>query len=275
MQIDILTLFPEMFSGPFGHSIIKRARENSLIDLELINIRDFSNNKHHTVDDTPYGGGAGMVMAAGPILGAAEWIKSRRGGIGRFIYLSPAGEQLTQQKVRELSRESRLVLLCGHYEGIDERVRELLVTDEISIGDYVLTGGELPAMVLVDAVARLIPGVLGEGASAEEDSFSDGLLEYPHYTRPRAYQGLEVPEVLLNGHHEQIRLWRRRQSLLRTLERRPELLAEAELTEEDRVILKQVVLELEGLGLPAEIGKRKKRGREPGRNPESRIQNPE
>ncbi|MFZ5631625.1 MAG: tRNA (guanosine(37)-N1)-methyltransferase TrmD [Bacillota bacterium] len=247
MQIDILTLFPEMFSGPFDTSIIKRAREKSLLSVELINIRDFSRNKHRTVDDTPYGGGAGMVISAEPIFEAADWIKSRRGSTGRFIYMSPAGDTLNQDMVRRLASEKHLVLLCGHYEGIDERVREELVTDEISIGDYVLTGGELPAMVLVDAVTRLIPGVLGEAASAEEDSFSDGLLEYPHYTRPRVYRGLEVPEVLLNGHHEQIRLWRRRQSLLRTLERRPDLLAGAGLTGEDRVILKQIVLELEKL----------------------------
>lgn len=268
MDIDILTLFPEMFAGPFDSSIIKRAREKSLISLDIINIRDFSPNRHHTVDDTPYGGGAGMVMAPEPIFEAADWINSRREGIGRFIYMSPAGDPLSQEKVRELAGERRLVILCGHYEGIDQRVRDLLVTDEISIGDYVLTGGELPAMVLVDAVVRLIPGVLGEAASADEDSFSDGLLEYPHYTRPRVYRGLEVPEVLLNGHHEQIRLWRRRQSLLRTLEIRPELLDGAGLTQEDRVILKQVVLELEKLGLPEEIGKKKKRS-----NPQPPIPN--
>lgn len=274
MQIDILTLFPKMFDGPFDHSIIRRAREKLLISVELVNIREFSRNKHHTVDDTPYGGGAGMVMAPEPVFEAADWIKSRRGGIGRFICMSPAGDPLNQEMVRGLAAESHLVILCGHYEGVDQRVRDQLITDEISIGDYVLTGGELPAMVLVDAVARLIPGVLGEWESAREDSFSDGLLEYPHYTRPRVYRGLEVPGVLLNGHHQQIRLWRRRQSLLRTLQIRPDLLAEANLTEEDRVILKQVVLDLEKLGLPEEVGKKRKR-RESGRNPESRIQNPE
>ncbi len=261
MQIDILTLFPEMFKGPFDHSIIKRAREKSLISVELVNIRDFSRNKHRTVDDTPYGGGAGMVIGPEPIFEAADWIKSRRGGIGRFIYMTPAGDPLNQETVRALAAESHLVVLCGHYEGVDQRVRDHLVTDEISIGDYVLTGGELPAMVLVDAVARLIPGVLGETDSAGEESFSDGLLEYPHYTRPRVYRSLEVPEVLLNGHHEQIRLWRRRQSLLRTLERRPDLLAGADLTEEDRIILKQVVLDLEKLSLPEEIGKKRKKRR--------------
>lgn len=259
MQIDILTIFPEMFSGPFETSIIKRARGKKLLSVELINIRDFSRNKHHTVDDTPYGGGAGMLMAADPVFEAADWLKSRRGGIGRFVYMSPAGEPLSQEMVKSLAGEKHLVLLCGHYEGVDQRVMDRLVSDEISIGDYVLTGGELPAMVLVDAVVRLVPGVLGEMASAEEDSFSDGLLEYPHYTRPRVCRGMEVPDVLLGGHHEQIRLWRRKQSLLNTLARRPELLAQAQLTDEDKIILKQVVIDLESLGLPEEIGKKKKR----------------
>ena len=212
-------------------------------------------------------------MAAEPIFEAADRIKARRGKLGRFVYLTPAGRLLKQDLVRELAAEEHLVLLCGHYEGVDQRVRDALVTDEISIGDYVLTGGERPAMILVDSLARLIPGVLGEAASAEEDSFSDGLLEYPHYTKPRSYRGLDVPEVLLNGHHEQIRLWRRRQSLLKTLEQRPDLLAEASLTDEDRVILKKIVLELEQLGLPEEIGKKRKR--RSNRNSEFRSQNPE
>jgi len=197
-----------------------------------------------------------MVMGADAIFEAADWLRSRRGSIDRFIYMSPAGVPLHQGMLRDFSLESHLIILCGHYEGVDQRVRDRLVTDEVSIGDYVLTGGELPAMVLVDAVARLIPGVLGEAASAEEESFSDGLLEYPHYTRPRSYRGMEVPEVLLNGHHEQIRLWRRRQSLLLTLASRPELLSEAPLTDEDRVLLKQAVIALEKLGLPSEEGKR-------------------
>lgn len=259
MHIDILTLFPEMFTGPFNASILGRAREKGLITINFINIRDFSQNKHHTVDDTPYGGGAGMVMAAEPIFEAVGRVKSLRSETGRLIYLSPAGRKLKQQIARELAEEKYLLLLCGHYEGIDQRVRDTLVDDEISIGDYVLTGGELPAMVLVDAVARLIPGVLGETASAEEESFSEGLLEYPHYTRPREYRDMPVPEVLLNGHHEQIRLWRRRQSLLRTLQSRPDLLAEAELNEEDKYILKGIVLELEKLGLPESLAKKKRK----------------
>ncbi len=269
LQIDILTLFPEMFLGPFDHSIIKRAKDEAILSLELINIRDFSQNKHNTVDDAPYGGGAGMLMTPKPFFEALEWLKSKRGGLGRCIYMSPDGEPLTQKLAEELSKESHLVVLCGRYEGIDERVREQLVTDEITIGDYVLTGGELPAMVLVDSVSRLVPGVLGEPTSAEEESFSNGLLEYPQYTRPRIYKGLEVPEILLNGHHEEIRLWRRRKSLLRTLERRPEVLAEADLTEEDKRILRQVAVELEKLGLRDSTEKIK------GTNKNSRGQNSE
>lgn len=247
MVVDILTLFPEMFTGPFDASIIKRAREKGLVEINLINIRDFSRNKHRTVDDTPYGGGAGMVMAAEPLFEAMDWIRARRGEPGRVILLCPAGRPFNQEVAAELAREEHLVLICGHYEGIDERVAEHLVTDEISIGDYVLTGGELPAMVVVDAVCRLIPGVLGERASAQEESFADGLLEYPHYTRPREYRGYRVPEVLLSGHHEKIRLWRRRQSLLRTLASRPDLLARASLTGEDRKILASVLEEIKSL----------------------------
>lgn len=247
MVIDILTLFPEMFAGPFDASIIKRARARGLLQINLVNIRDFSPNKHRTVDDTPYGGGAGMVMGPEPIFNAVDWLKSQRGEPDRIILLTPCGRLFTQEVARELSREKHLVLICGHYEGIDERVSEALATDEISIGDYVLTGGELPAMVLVDAVCRLIPGTLGESASAEEESFSDGLLEYPQYTRPREYRGLAVPEVLLSGHHEKIRLWRRRQALLRTLAARPELLAKASLTAEDKRILLEAMEEIKSL----------------------------
>ncbi|MGQ9557244.1 MAG: tRNA (guanosine(37)-N1)-methyltransferase TrmD [Desulfurispora sp.] len=245
MLINILTLFPAMFSGPFDDSIIKRARLSGHLTINLVNIRDFSTNKHHTVDDTPYGGGAGMVMGPEPIFRAVEQVRRQASSPGRLIYMSPAGRVLTQPLVRQLAQEEHLIILCGHYEGIDERVREVLVDEEISIGDYVLTGGELPAMVLVDAVARFVPGVLGKQDSAQEESFSDGLLEYPHYTRPRSFRGLEVPEVLLSGHHENIRLWRRRQSLLRTLAARPELLKEASLTAEDKKILRRVLEEIQ------------------------------
>jgi tRNA (guanine37-N1)-methyltransferase len=247
MRIDILTLFPEMFAGPFDTSILKRARENNLLDINLINIRDFSQNKHRAVDDTPFGGGAGMVMQVEPIFKAMEFLEQQQKGLGRVVMMCPQGQPFSQELAKDLATADRLVLLCGHYEGFDERVREKLVTDEISIGDYVLTGGELPAMVVVDAVARMIPGVLGEMASAEEDSFYSGLLEHPHYTKPRVYQGMEVPEILLSGHHKNIEKWRRRQSLIRTLERRPELLENVELTKEDKRVLREVYDKLEKL----------------------------
>lgn len=241
MIIDILTLFPEMFAGPFDSSIIKRARERGLLDIDITDIRSFSGNKHHTVDDTPYGGGAGMVMQAPPILRALDSVRQKRAGtLPRVILMCPTGLKFDQHWARDLAGEEHLVIICGHYEGVDERVRELAVTDELSIGDYVLTGGELPAMVVVDAVARMIPGVLGEKASAEEDSFYAGLLEYPQYTRPAECGSLPVPEILLSGHHENIRRWRRRQSLLRTLERRPDLLHPETLADEDKAILLEI-----------------------------------
>lgn len=250
MVIDILTLFPEMFAGPFASSIMKRAQERGLLEINLINMRDFSTNKHHTVDDTPYGGGAGMVIAAAPVFGAVDHVAAGRGGkLGRVVLLCPQGRPLDHQLAVELAGEEHLVLICGHYEGIDERVRENLVTDELSIGDYVLTGGELPAMVLVDVTARLLPGVLGESSSTKEESFSDGLLEYPQYTKPREYRELTVPEVLLSGHHERIRLWRRRQSLLRTLAVRPEIMEHAVLNKEDKEIIKELIDELQRLDL--------------------------
>ena len=249
MRVDILTLFPEMLSGPFSSSILKRAQERGLLEINLVNIRDFSLNKHHTVDDTPYGGGAGMVMGPEPIFGAVEHVSRELGFLPMVVLMTPQGRPFTQAIAENLSREKNLIIICGHYEGIDERIRDTLVTAEISIGDYVLTGGELPAAVVVDAVARLIPGVLGEAASVEEESFTTGLLEYPHYTRPREFRGLEVPEVLLSGHHEEIRKWRRRQSLMRTIERRPELLHRAELSREDKKILTEIRDLLNGLDL--------------------------
>lgn len=244
MRIDILTLFPEMFHSPFDASILKRARDSGIINIYLHNIRDYSQNKHRTVDDTPYGGGVGMVMQAEPLFKAMEHMAELHNQLGRVIMMCPQGRPLKQELAKELSKESRLIILCGHYEGIDERVKEKIVTDEISIGDYVLTGGELPAMVLVDAVSRMIPGVLGEMASAEADSFYNGLLDHSHYTKPREYQGLEVPEVLLTGHHKNIDLWRRRQSLLRTLDRRPDLFDNVELTTQDKKILQQIMADI-------------------------------
>jgi tRNA (guanine37-N1)-methyltransferase len=247
LRVDILTLFPEMFAGPFSVSILKRAQEKGLLNINLVNIRDFSANKHRTVDDTPYGGGAGMVMGPEAVSSAVEHVRASSGVSGRVVLMCPQGRPFTQAYAQDLAAEEQLILICGHYEGFDDRIREALVTDEVSIGDYVLTGGELPAMVVVDAVARLLPGVLGEPSSAVEESFCAGLLEYPHYTRPREYRGHAVPEVLLSGHHEEIRRWRRRQSLLRTLERRPDLLDRIELTREDKTILRDLLDELSRL----------------------------
>ncbi|ACV62084.1 tRNA (guanine-N1)-methyltransferase [Desulfofarcimen acetoxidans DSM 771] len=244
MNIDILTLFPEMFASPFDSSIIKRARDKNIVQINTYNIRGFSRNKHHTVDDTPFGGGVGMVMHAEPVFEAVEKLKNSNESKSRIILMCPQGMTFTQGYAKELAQEERLIFICGHYEGIDDRVREHLVTDEISVGDFVLTGGEIPVMVLVDAVVRLIPGVLGDKASAEEDSFYNGLLEYPHYTRPRNYKGCEVPEILLSGHHENIRKWRLRQSLLRTLAGRPDLFKEKLLTAEEKKLLKEIHADL-------------------------------
>jgi len=242
MRIDILTLFPQMFQGPFSSSILKRAVEQGLVSINIHNIRDYTHDKHHTVDDYAYGGGGGMVLKPGPIFEAVEAIKSeaspdRVTDMSSIILLTPQGRLFSQQIADELSRGSWLVLICGHYEGVDERVREHLVTDEISIGDYVLTGGELAAMVVVDAVVRLLPGVLGSEASPLDDSHVTGLLEYPQYTRPAAYRGWAVPQVLLSGNHAQIIKWRREQAIWRTLKRRPELLDKADLSLEERQLV--------------------------------------
>ena len=219
MKFDVLTLFPEMFSS-LKQSIIGRAEEKKLIDINLINIRDFSKDKHKKVDDTPYGGGAGMVMQADVVYDAYNSIKDKD---ARVVYMSPQGKVLNQQKVVELSKEKHLIILCGHYEGIDQRVIDKIVDEEISIGDYVLTGGEIPAMVLIDSVSRYVEGVLSEG-STDEESFSQGLLEYPQYTRPEIFEGMKVPEVLLSGHHENIKKWRQEQAIMVTQKKRPELL---------------------------------------------------
>jgi tRNA (guanine37-N1)-methyltransferase len=230
VHIDIFTLFPEMFQGPFNFSILKRAIDHGLVSMNIHNIRDYTHDKHRTVDDYAYGGGAGMILKPEPIFEAVESIKSNiKPEIGELpvILLTPQGRLFSQQIARELSTYSHLILICGRYEGVDERVREHLVTDEISIGDYVLSGGELAAMVVVDTVVRLLPGVLGSEASLMEDSHVDGLLEYPQYTRPVEYRGWSVPEVLLSGNHAQIAKWRREQSIQRTSERRPELLDKA------------------------------------------------
>ncbi|MCS7285541.1 MAG: tRNA (guanosine(37)-N1)-methyltransferase TrmD [Anaerolineae bacterium] len=243
MHFDILTLFPGMFAGVFEESILKKARERGLVSIAIHNIRDYATGRHKVTDDYPYGGGGGMVMKPEPIFRAVESILGLEEGQKPHvpvILLSPKGRLFTQEVAWELSRHSRIVLICGHYEGVDERVRLYLANDEISIGDYVLTGGEIPAMVIVDAVARLIPGVLGDPAAAFEDSYSQGLLEYPHYTRPADFRGYKVPEVLLSGNHAAIARWRRQQSLLITWQRRPDLLKKARLTEEDREFLRKL-----------------------------------
>ena len=219
MKFDVLTLFPEMFEI-LNQSIIGKAIEKKLIDINLINIRDFSKDKHKKVDDTPYGGGAGMVMKPDVVYDAYKSIKDKN---AKVIYMSPQGKELNQKKVEELSKESHLIILCGHYEGIDQRVLDKIVDEEISIGDYVLTGGEIPAMVLIDSVSRYVKGVLKE-ESIKEESFSNGLLEYPQYTRPEEFEGMKVPEVLLSGHHENIDKWRKEKSLEITKKKRPELL---------------------------------------------------
>lgn len=236
MRIDIFTLFPGMFQGPFTESILKRAQERGLLELALHNIRDATTDKHHVVDDYPYGGGVGMVMKPEPIFAAVEAVYQG----GPIILMTPQGRLFNQQIARELAQEPRLTLLCGHYEGVDERVCQHLVTDELSIGDYVLTGGELAAMVVVDAVARLIPGVLSQG-SPDEESHSTPLLEYPHYTRPAEFRGWRVPDILLSGHHEQIARWRRKQALKRTRQRRPDLFAQLDLSsKQDQKLLKEL-----------------------------------
>ena len=233
MHFDIFTLFPDMFQGPFSESILKRAQERGLLSIALHNIRDAATDKHHVVDDYPYGGGAGMVMKPEPIIKAVESIYQG----GPLILLSPQGRLFNQQIARTLAQEARVTLICGHYEGVDERVREHLVTDELSIGDYVLTGGELAAMVVVDATIRLIPGVLGGAESILEESHCGGLLEYPHYTRPPEFRGWRVPDVLLSGNHAEIGRWRRKESLKRTRERRPDLFEKLNLSSKQDVKL--------------------------------------
>lgn len=236
MHFDIFTLFPAMFQGPFTESILKRAQERNLLSIALHNIRDVTTDRHHVVDDYPYGGGAGMVMKPDPIFNAIEAVHQG----GPIIYLTPQGRLFNQKIAHELAQEPRITLLCGHYEGIDERVCEHLVTDQISIGDYVLTGGELAAMIVVDAVSRLTPGVLTEGSAADE-SHSNNLLEYPQYTRPPVFRGWGIPDVLLSGHHANIERWRRKEALRRTRERRPDLFAKLDLSsKQDKKILKEL-----------------------------------
>ncbi len=237
MRIDILTIFPEMFEMPLSGSIVGKARERRLVEINIHNIRDFTVDKHKVTDDYPFGGGVGMIMKPEPIFAATEHILDEAGGRpARIILMTPQGKTLSQDMVRRFAKERQLIIICGRYEGVDERLRHALVTDEVSIGDYVLTGGELPAMVLVDAVTRFVPGVLGEDTLAGESFFGD-ILDYPQYTRPREFRGMTVPGVLVSGDHEKVRLWRRKQALARTLERRPDLLKQASLSGEDLKLL--------------------------------------
>lgn len=235
MRIDILSLFPAMFDGPFGDSIIRRAVENGILDINITNPRDFAEGKHQQVDDTPFGGGSGMVMKPEPVFKAVRHVKENTDFVNRRVLLmSPEGSVFNQAKARELAQYDQLIFICGHYEGFDARISDNLADEIISIGDYVLTGGELPAMIITDAVARMLPGVLGSEESAPTDSFYNGLLEHPQYTRPREFEGLTVPDILLSGDHAKIAKWRREKSLEITLKNRPDLLQTAELTDKDR-----------------------------------------
>jgi len=238
MRIDVVTIFPDLIRAMLGFSIVKRAREAGVVDVQVHDLRDWAPGVHRSTDDTPYGGGAGMVMRPGPLFDAVESLP--RVPETRVALLTPQGETFAQAKARELSQCPHLVLLCGHYEGFDERVRQHLATEEISVGDYVLTGGELPALIVIDAVTRLQPGTLGNAESAEDDTFSEGLLEYPHYTRPPDFRGWRVPDVLLSGHHAEIAKWRRKEQFRRTLARRPDLWAEFVPSKSDLKLLRQL-----------------------------------
>ena len=241
MRIDVLTLFPQVFEAPLAASVLGRARERGIVELLTHDIRGYTTDRHHVVDDYPYGGGAGMVMKPEPLFAAVAGVRAMAEPPGRCLLLSPQGRRFDQRIAEELAREPRLLLVCGHYEGFDERVREHLADDELSIGDYVLSGGEAAAWVVVDAVVRLLPGVLGSEQSLDEETFTDGLLEYPHYTRPPEFRGLTVPDILLSGHHGEIEKWRRRQRIIRTAQRRPDLLATAELTEQERQLAQDII----------------------------------
>ncbi len=239
MRIEVLAIFPEMIAEAVSHSILKRAQEAGIAEIIAVNLRDFAADKHRTTDDTPCGGGGGMIMKPEPIARAIDALRSC-GEPCRVILTDPRGELFTQAKAAELARENRLIFICGHYEGVDERVREHLINDELSIGDYILTGGELPALVMIDAIVRLLPGVLGEVGAADKDSFSDGLLEYPQYTKPREFRGWKAPDILFSGHHTQIQRWRKWHQLQRTRQLRPDLWEKFEPSKKDLELLGQV-----------------------------------
>jgi tRNA (guanine37-N1)-methyltransferase len=240
VKFDVVTIFPRMVLAGLAEGVVSRGIARGLIDVAVHDLRDHTADRHRSVDDVPYGGGPGMVMKPEPLARAVEQIRARRGTPDAIVLLSPQGRSFRQSEAVRMSRFSHLVLLCGRYEGMDERVRDLIATDELSIGDYVLSGGELPALVIIDAISRLIPGVVGDEQSVEQDSFSSGLLDYPHYTRPAEFGGVKVPDVLTSGHHADVRRWRRKTALARTLERRPDLLEEATLTDEDRALLDEI-----------------------------------
>lgn len=239
MKVDVVTIFPRMIEAGLAEGVVGRARTAGLLDIVVHNLRDFTTDRHHVVDDVPFGGGPGMVMKPEPFFAAMRAIRETRGTPDAVILLSPAGERFSQAGAKRVAALGHVVLLCGRYEGIDERVREALATEELSIGDYVLSGGEIPALAVIDAAARLVPGVVGDDGSVEADSFTRGLLDYPHYTRPSEFEGRQVPEVLLSGHHAEIRRWRREAALQRTKARRPDLLATAELDADEREWLKR------------------------------------
>jgi tRNA (guanine37-N1)-methyltransferase len=247
MHFDVLTLFPGMFNSPLSESMLKRSIQAEIITVRIINIRDFAAGKHKQADDRPYGGGSGMVLMPEPIVAALRSVvEESHQPKNRLILLSPQGQRFNQAKAHELAGLDRLVLLCGHYEGVDERIRQHYVDEDISIGDYVLTGGELAAMIIIDAVARLLPGVLGDDESLTEESFSEGLLEYPHYTRPEEFEGHRVPEILLSGHHEKVKRWRKKESMKNTLLKRPDLVNIQKFAGEDRDLLETLKREIEG-----------------------------
>jgi tRNA (guanine37-N1)-methyltransferase len=243
MRFDIVTIFPAMVRAALSEGVVARAAERGTLAIAVHDLRDFTSDRHRSVDDVPFGGGPGMVLKPEPLFRAVDAIRRDAGEPGAIVLTSPQGRLFTEAEAARLSRRGHLVLLCGRYEGVDDRVREQLATEELSIGDYVLSGGELPALVILDAVARLVPGVVGDDESVAADSFSRGLLDFPHFTRPAAFEGRQVPEVLLSGHHAEIRRWRKRQAVQRTLERRPELLAQASLDDEEREILRALMKE--------------------------------
>ena len=240
MKIDIITIFPKMVDAGLSEGVVARARAGGLLDIVVHNLRDFTTDRHKVVDDVPFGGGPGMVMKPEPLFAAIDAIRAARGGIEHVLLTSPAGRVFTQRDARRLAEAGRFLVICGRYEGVDDRVRQHLATEEVSIGDYVLSGGELPALVIVDAVSRLVPGVVGDEQSVEGDSFTRGLLDYPHFTRPAEFRGHRVPDVLVSGHHGEIRKWRRREALQRTLDERPELIEEAALDDDERKMLREL-----------------------------------